>query len=115
MDKDVKITPEQLSKAMEADYQKLVQTGQRCSERGARWSGDLRQRRAGARCNGEILMDERKKHRGKGKRNSLKEVIQYIARRFDMCDYPKFIERGWPAQAPAGWPIGFRQRHFVKH
>jgi len=25
MDKDVKITPEQLSKAMEADYQKLVQ------------------------------------------------------------------------------------------
>jgi hypothetical protein len=50
-------------------------------------------------------MDERKKHRGKGKRNSLKEVIQYIARRFDMCDYPKFIERGWPAQAPAGWPI----------
>ena len=42
------------------------------------------------------LMDERKKQRGKGKRKSLKEVIQYIARRFDMCDYPRFIERGWP-------------------
>jgi hypothetical protein len=42
------------------------------------------------------LMDERKKHRSNGKRKSLKEVIQYIARRFDMCDYPKFIERGWP-------------------
>jgi hypothetical protein len=41
-------------------------------------------------------MDERKKHRSNGKRKSLKEVIQYIARRFDMCDYPKFIERGWP-------------------
>jgi len=42
------------------------------------------------------LMDERKKHLSNGKRKSLKEVIQYIARRFDMCDYPKFIERGWP-------------------
>ena len=41
------------------------------------------------------LMDERKKYRSKGKRKSLKEVIQYIARRFEMCDYPKFIERGW--------------------
>lgn len=42
------------------------------------------------------LMEERKRHRSRGKRKSLKEVIQYIARRFDMCDYPKFIARGWP-------------------
>ena len=41
------------------------------------------------------LMDERKKYRGKEKRKSLKELIQYIARRFEMCDYPKFIEKGW--------------------
>lgn len=42
------------------------------------------------------LMEERKRHRGRGKRKLLKEVIQYIARRFEMCDYPKFIARGWP-------------------
>ena len=41
------------------------------------------------------LMQERRKHRGKIKRKSLKELIQYIARRFEMCDYPKFIARGW--------------------
>lgn len=41
------------------------------------------------------LMDERKKHRSYGKRRSLKELIQYIARRFGMCEYPKFIENGW--------------------
>jgi len=41
------------------------------------------------------LMDERKNYRSKGKRKSLQEVIRYIARRFEMCDYPKFIERGW--------------------
>ncbi len=41
------------------------------------------------------LINERKKYRSKGKRKSLKELIQYIARRFEMCDYPKFIEQGW--------------------
>lgn len=41
------------------------------------------------------LMDERKKCRSKIKRRSLKELIQYIAPRFQMCDYPKFIEQGW--------------------
>jgi hypothetical protein len=41
------------------------------------------------------LMEERKKHRGKTKRKSLKELIQYIAKRFEMCDYPKFIAWGW--------------------
>ncbi len=41
------------------------------------------------------LMDEHKKYRGRGKRKSLKELIQYIARRFGMCEYPKFIEKGW--------------------
>jgi len=41
------------------------------------------------------LTDERKKYRSKTKRKSLKELIQYIARRFKMCDYPKFIEQGW--------------------
>ncbi len=41
------------------------------------------------------LMDERKKYRSKVKRKSLKELIKYIACRFQMCDYPKFIEKGW--------------------
>jgi len=41
------------------------------------------------------LMDEHKKYRCRGKRKSLKELIQYIARRFGMCEYPKFIEKGW--------------------
>jgi len=41
------------------------------------------------------LMDEHKKYRSGGKRRSLKELIQYIARRFGMCEYPKFIEKGW--------------------
>ena len=41
------------------------------------------------------LIDERKKYRSKAKRKSLKELIRYIARRFEMCDYPKFIEQGW--------------------
>lgn len=41
------------------------------------------------------LMDERQKYRSKNKRKALKELIQYIARRFEMCEYPKFIERGW--------------------
>lgn len=42
------------------------------------------------------LVEERKKHRAKGKRKSLKDIAQYIARRFDMCDYPEFMARGWP-------------------
>jgi hypothetical protein len=41
------------------------------------------------------LIDERKKYRSKVKRKSLKELIQYIGRRFEMCDYPKFIGHGW--------------------
>ena len=41
------------------------------------------------------LTDERKKYRSKAKRKSLNELIKYIARRFEMCDYPKFIEQGW--------------------
>jgi len=41
------------------------------------------------------LMEERKKYRSKTKRKSLKDLIQYIAKRFKMCDYPKFIEKGW--------------------
>jgi len=41
------------------------------------------------------LMEERKRQRSKTKRKSLKDLIQYIAKRFDMCDYPKFIARGW--------------------
>jgi len=41
------------------------------------------------------LTGERKKYRGKAKRKSLKELIRYIAHRFQMCDYPKFIEQGW--------------------
>lgn len=41
------------------------------------------------------LMDEHKKCRSCGKRKTLKELIQYIARRFGMCEYPKFIEKGW--------------------
>jgi len=41
------------------------------------------------------LMDELKKYRSKAKRKSLKKLIRYIAHRFEMCDYPKFIEQGW--------------------
>lgn len=41
------------------------------------------------------LIDERKKYRSKIKRKSLKELIRYIAHRFELCDYPKFIEQGW--------------------
>jgi hypothetical protein len=41
------------------------------------------------------LMDEHKRYRVVGKRRSLKELMQYIARRFGMCEYPKFIEKGW--------------------
>lgn len=41
------------------------------------------------------LVDEHKKYRSKVKRKSLKELIKYIARRFEMCDYPKFIGKGW--------------------
>jgi len=41
------------------------------------------------------LIDERKKYRSKARRKSLKELIRYIANRFEMCDYPKFIEQGW--------------------
>lgn len=41
------------------------------------------------------LMDERKKYRSKSKRKALKELIQYIARRFEMCDYLKFLANGW--------------------
>ena len=41
------------------------------------------------------LMDELKKYRSKAKRKSLKGLIRYIAHRFEMCDYPKFIEQGW--------------------
>lgn len=41
------------------------------------------------------LMDERKRYRSQARRKSLKELIQYIARRFEMCDYPRFIEQGW--------------------
>jgi len=41
------------------------------------------------------LIDERKKYRSKVKRKSLKELIRYIAHRFEMCNYPKFIEQGW--------------------
>lgn len=41
------------------------------------------------------LMEEHKKYRSRAKRKSLKELIRYIARRFEMCDYPKFIQKGW--------------------
>jgi len=41
------------------------------------------------------LIGERKKYRSKARRKSLKELIRYIARRFEMCDYPKFIEQDW--------------------
>ncbi len=43
----------------------------------------------------ERLMCERKKHRKRSKRQVLKDLIKYIGRRFAMCDYPKFVERGW--------------------
>jgi hypothetical protein len=41
------------------------------------------------------LIDEHKKYRSKARRKSLKGLIRYIARRFEMCDYPKFIGEGW--------------------
>ncbi len=41
------------------------------------------------------LIDERKKYRRKTKRMSLKELIRYLARRLELCDYTKFIEKGW--------------------
>ena len=41
------------------------------------------------------LIDERNKYRSKAKRKSLKELVRYVARRFEMYDYPKFIEQGW--------------------
>jgi hypothetical protein len=41
------------------------------------------------------LMEERKKHRSRARRKSLDDLIQYIAKRFEMCDYPKFIAGGW--------------------
>ena len=40
-------------------------------------------------------MDERNKYRSKVKRRALKELICYIGRRFEMCDYPGFMENGW--------------------
>lgn len=41
------------------------------------------------------LMAERQKYRSENKREALKELIRYIARRFEMCEYPRFIEKGW--------------------
>jgi len=41
------------------------------------------------------LVDERKKYRSKVKRKSLEGLTRYIACRFEMCDYPGFIEKGW--------------------
>jgi len=41
------------------------------------------------------LMAEHKKYRSKAKRKSLGDLIRYIAKRFEMCDYPKFTARGW--------------------
>ena len=41
------------------------------------------------------LTDERKKWRNKSKRKVLKDLLRYIANRFEMCDYPRFIENGW--------------------
>ena len=38
--------------------------------------------------------NKNKKYRSKARRKSLKELIQYIANRFEMCDYPKFIKQG---------------------
>lgn len=43
----------------------------------------------------KILMEEYKKYRSKSKRKVLKELLHYIARRVEMCNYPKFIEKGW--------------------
>lgn len=43
----------------------------------------------------ERLMCERKKSRNRGKRRALKDLIKYIGRRFEMCDYPKYVELGW--------------------
>lgn len=41
------------------------------------------------------LMDEHKTFRSKSRRAALKSLIQYIARRFEMCDYPRFLRNGW--------------------
>jgi len=41
------------------------------------------------------LTDEHKRWRSKSKRKALKDLLRYIARRFEMCDYPRFIENGW--------------------
>ena len=41
------------------------------------------------------MVDDRKKCRGKTRRTVLKGLIQYIARWFAMCDYPKFLQNGW--------------------
>jgi hypothetical protein len=41
------------------------------------------------------LTDERKRWRNKSKRKVLKDLLRYIASRFKMCDYPRFIENGW--------------------
>ena len=40
------------------------------------------------------MVDDRKKCRGKTRRTVLKGLIQYIARWFAMCDYPKFLQNG---------------------
>ena len=39
--------------------------------------------------------DERKRWRNKSKRKELKDLLRYIANRFEMCDYPRFIKNGW--------------------
>lgn len=39
-------------------------------------------------------MGEHKKFRGKSNRKAFKGLIQYIARRFAMSDYPKFLQNG---------------------
>lgn len=41
------------------------------------------------------LTDERKKFRSTSKRKVLKDLLRYIASRFEMCDYPRFIDNGW--------------------
>lgn len=41
------------------------------------------------------LTDERKRCRNRCKRKVLKDLIRYIANRFEMCDYPKFLAQAW--------------------
>ncbi len=41
------------------------------------------------------LTEERKRWRNKSKRKELKDLLRYIANRFEMCDYPRFIKNGW--------------------